>query len=221
MRDWRGFFLQEDELLGGPRTVVFIDYQNAHATAHEQYSDYGTPIHESLVDPLLLGERVLKQRAPGGELVEVRVYRGKPDPRKEPTLASFNDQHHSAWVKDPRVTVIRRTLWYPRDWGQPGCYEAPREKGIDVALAIDLVRMGYDKSYEVGIVFSRDTDLSPAIEMVRDLRLAHVETAGWDSASRLRIKNVYHHSLDAEAFEAVKDRRYYGPKRPMPPMPRP
>lgn len=193
-----------------PKVVVFIDYQNAHQSAHEAYTGFGTPIHEALIDPLLLAERIIAKRAPGGDLLQVRVYRGKPDPRKEPKLASYNDKHFNAWVKDPRVTMIRRTLRYPDDWDQPECIERPREKGIDVALAIDMVRLASEKRFEVGILFSRDTDLAPAVETIRDHRLAHVETAGWDTASRLRVSRVYHHSLTSEDFEEVRDKRYYG-----------
>lgn len=51
------------------------------------------------------------------------------------------------------------------------------EKGIDVAMAIDLVRMAMRKELDAAVVVSSDTDLVPAIEMVYELRLAHVEVA--------------------------------------------
>ena len=137
------------------------------------------------------------------------MYRGKPESRKEPTLASANDKHFNAWMQDERVTMRRRTLSYPQDWGKPGCVEKPREKGIDVSLAIDMVRLAFEKKYEVGILFSRDTDLLPALEMVRDLGLAHVEVAGWEGASRLRLPGLWYHELDVEDFRAVRDTRYY------------
>jgi uncharacterized LabA/DUF88 family protein len=196
-----------------PKVTVFIDYQNTHQTAHETYMPLGTEIYDSLLDPGALAERLVSKRAPGGVLHQVRVYRGKPDPRKEPLLASFNDKHFDAWKCDPRVIIRRRTLRYPSDWGEPGCTERPREKGIDVELAIDLVRLAVCGDIEVGIVLTRDTDLVPAIEAVRDFKWAHVETAGWDTASRLRVSGVYHHELSREDFEACRDRRYYGSGR--------
>lgn len=111
-----------------PQVTVFIDYQNTHQTSHETYMPYGAEVHESLLDPLLLAERLTSKRAPGGVLREVRVYRGQPDPSREPVLASYNDKQFDAWKSDPRVMIRRRTLRYPSDWGEPTCREKAREK---------------------------------------------------------------------------------------------
>jgi uncharacterized LabA/DUF88 family protein len=192
-----------------PKTTVFIDYQNAHQSGHHRYCSAHEPIYECLLDPAKLAERVVAKRAPGGEITDIRVYRGKPEPRKEPKLASANDKHFNAWMTDYRVTMKRRMLMYPDGWGEPGCFERPREKGIDVSIAIDMVRLAFEQKYEVGILFSRDTDLLPAIEMVRDLKLAHVEVAGWDGASRLRLPGLWYHELDEADFRAVRNTRHY------------
>lgn len=192
-----------------PRVGFFVDYQNAHASGHERYCGAFDRMHECLLDPLKLAQQIIKRRAPGGEIAEVRVYRGKPDTRKEPFLASANDRQFSAWVQDRRVNVIRRPLRYPNDWGEPDCIEKPREKGIDVQLAVDLVRLAYENAFDVYIVFSRDTDLLPPIEMLRDHRLGHVEVAGWDGSSRLRLHKLWYHELDEDDFIAARDTRAY------------
>lgn len=41
------------------------------------------------------------------------------------------------------------------------------EKGIDVRIAIDLVRLALDDEYDVGLIFSQDQDLSEATEEVK------------------------------------------------------
>lgn len=107
--------------------------------------------------------------------------------------------------------MLRRPLRYPYDWGKPGCVEKPREKGVDVELAIDLVRLGLTTEYEVAIVFSRDTDLLPAIELVADLPRVHIEVATWDGASSLRLKyrKLYCHKLPLADFVASRDPRDY------------
>ena len=61
---------------------------------------------------------------------------------------------------DNGVRFVTRTLKYPKNW--PG--ERAREKVIDVRLAIDTVTLAHE--YDVAIVASRDTDLSPAVEHV-------------------------------------------------------
>ncbi len=142
-----------------PSVTVFIDYQNAHLSGHENWCALGEQVHLCLIHPVRLAERLVACRAPGGSLTSVRVYRGRPDPRKDARAAARSDQQAHEWEQDPRVHMFRRPLWYPRNWGDRDCYEKPREKGVDVSLAIDVVRMAIRAEYEVGIIFSRDTDL--------------------------------------------------------------
>ena len=46
-------------------------------------------------------------------------------------------------------------------------YERSREKGIDVKLAADLIIGAMDDKYDSAILVSSDTDLVPAIDIVR------------------------------------------------------
>ena len=82
------------------------------------------------------------------------------------------------------------------------------EKGIDVALAIDYVRLAMERRYDVGILFSRDTDLVPCLETVMDLRLAHPEVSTWEGSERLRVRGSHApwcHYLSATDYQAVQD----------------
>lgn len=114
-----------------------------------------------------------------------------------------------------------RDLRYPRDWSQEGCVDAPREKGVDVELATDLVTMGLDGQYQVGIVMSADFDLVPAIDYMVRRRLSRgapdVEVAAWksdqgDKPLRIRLNNrpLYCIWLDRSAYWGVCDERDYG-----------
>lgn len=195
-----------------PSVGVFIDYQNVHMSAHEQFCAWGESPDRCVLDPLRLAEVVVGKRAGGGSLTHVWVYRGRPDPRKQARLTAANDKQFQAWLHDPRVNIKRRPLRYPRDYGQPGCVEAPREKGIDVSLAIDLVRAGLDKRYDAIVLMSRDTDLMPAVEMVFSLPGAHIEVATWDGATRLRSsggRSLWCHMLTEDDWRACRDRRPY------------
>jgi uncharacterized LabA/DUF88 family protein len=194
-----------------PKVTVFIDYQNAHMTGHEKWCPPGEQAHHCLIDPLRLAEKLVAGRAPGGTLEAVRVYRGRPDSRIDAHAAARSDKQAAAWSSDPRVTMVRRPLSYPRDFGQPTCFEKPREKGIDVSLAIDMVRMALNTEYEVGILFSRDNDLLPALELVIDLPDVHTEVATWEGASRLSLKyrKLYCHKLPQSTFAEVRDPRLY------------
>jgi len=62
-------------------------------------------------------------------------------------------------------------------------WQRPQEKGIDVALGVDLVDLAHRGEYDVAIVFSLDADLLPALERVQDMGLRvgrpRVEVAAW------------------------------------------
>jgi len=46
-------------------------------------------------------------------------------------------------------------------------YERSREKGIDVKIAVDLIIGALDNKYDTAILVSSDTDLVPALDLVR------------------------------------------------------
>ena len=101
--------------------MIFLDYQNVHLGARELFTGYGTPVQDSLVHPVKIAERIIEKRRFGGECTGIRVYRGRPNPERQPTLTAANDAQTSAWERDERVVVRRRTLNY-RGWPE----ERPR-----------------------------------------------------------------------------------------------
>jgi hypothetical protein len=122
------------------RVIVFVDYQNVRGWARRQFHPVNVHPAAGHVDPLHLAQLLTARRNRPSELIEVRVYRGRPSPDHQAGAAAANDRQTATWQPSRLVTVIRRPLRYPPDWPA-----APAvEKGIDVALAIDLVAMGKD-----------------------------------------------------------------------------
>lgn len=119
------------------------------------------------------------------------------------------------------VQVFPRTLRYPKNWPS----EPAREKGIDVALAVDLVRLLLiEEAADVGIVASTDSDLLPALQAViespktRAWGWPRVEAMTWKPLWHKRLnlgfKTIWCHGLDRAQYEAVADDRDYlsGPR---------
>lgn len=184
--------------------MVFLDYQNIFLTAHEQFQPRQVSARTSHLDPLRLGHLLVERRDGNATLTGVRVYRGLPVFDRQPDAAAANDRQTSAWSRSPLVTTVRRPLRYPRGWPNV----RSQEKGVDVALAIDYVRLALEGAYDVGILVSRDTDLVPALETVIELNLAHVEVATWVGCSRLRLpasNRPWCHYLSAADFQSVLD----------------
>jgi hypothetical protein len=48
----------------------------------------------------------------------------------------------------------------------------PSEKGVDVRLALDLIRLGFANRFDVGLIFSQDQDYSEAAKEIRAISRA-------------------------------------------------
>jgi uncharacterized LabA/DUF88 family protein len=186
------------------RVVVFIDYQNVHGWARRQFLPYGADAAQGHIFPLKVGELLTSRRKRPSELIEVRVYRGRPNPERQSGAARANDRQTADWERSSKVQVVRRNLMYPEDYPQSKAIE----KGIDVAIAVDMIRMGLGREMDVAILFSSDQDLLPAVETLIDRRICHVEVAAWSGAARIRLGDTqipWCHFLTEQAFGDVRD----------------
>jgi uncharacterized LabA/DUF88 family protein len=193
------------------RVVVFLDYQNVYHRARDAFCSPDASASQGQVDPLALGH-LLAGRLPGGRLAGVRVYRGRPSRRRDPrSYAAYRRQTaKQASRGGGLVTVISRDLRYPPEWPR----RAAQEKGIDVALAVDFVMMVARRQYDVGILFSSDTDLVPALEAVLALRPDDppaCEVAAWAAPGErprslsVRGAHLRRHLLAEADFRSVAD----------------
>jgi hypothetical protein len=87
-----------------------------------------------------------------------------------------------------------------------------------VELAVAAVEWVLTEQCDVAIVFSHDTDLIPAVELLIGLKGSGcVETASWTSETfnrRLRTKPpVYHHTVTAAVFASIETRINYAHRR--------
>jgi len=209
-----GFFFSGASAMVKARVVVFVDYRNTYRRARECFFPSGAPQREGHVHPLALGHQLMKadRRAAPCELRGVRAYSGIPNGRKDPSGNAAAQRQADRWTKSG-VDVTNRPLRYPEGW--PDCAEKPEEKGIDVALAIDVVMMAHRNLYDVGIVMSCDTDLRPAIEAVMDNTSKRIEVAAWrarpSETERLWVPghSIFCNWLDLENFSGCCDSTDY------------
>ena len=164
------------------RVIIFLDYQNVIKRAYAYYvKNLDKANIVSQINPTKLGDLLIRKYTDTRELKQIRVYTGIPSEKKDVKAFIAASRRIELWQSDPLVKVITRPLSYPLGWpksSKPG--EKPREKGIDVNIAIDFVTMAIRKEYEVGILFSVDTDLKPALEFVLSNDVsARAEVAAW------------------------------------------
>lgn len=232
-----GIIFSRSQGVSKDRVVVFLDYQNIYYLARNAFfSDQNLSNFYGQISPIKLGELLIQKGSqersekglPNRELTEVRVYTGIPNPDFNKDGYSRSRRQFAIWPsEDPRVTVKTRELRYPTGWPRNHREgEKPREKGVDIALAIDFVTMAYKHEYEVGIIFSADSDFKPALEYVWDKSiLARPEVAAWKGNEvkdlwsekrynqRLSLdsdnRNPYCHWLDREDYEQICDHTDY------------
>ena len=148
------------------RVALFIDAQNVLQAARRCFHDDAATHHtHGQTDPLALGNLICERLPPGltRTLSEVRIYTGRPDSSKQPKTYGAHMRHCEAWERAGAI-VIPRALRYPGDWPATRA----EQKGVDVELAIDFIAGAIDGRYDVGVIFSTDTDLRPALEFVTD-----------------------------------------------------
>ena len=199
------------------RVAVFIDYQNVYRSARRTFGlDHG-PHWEGQVHPQRLGLVLKGVGDDSRELVAVRVYRGMPSSRHDSRGYGAASRQIAAWRSQASTTVIVRPLRYPRSYPS----DPPQEKGIDVCIALDYVMMALHDEYDVGVLFSADTDLIPALEVVaRERGPSSCEVAAWKAADgparRLRIKsaNIWCHLLTLSRYKHVHDPTDYNVASP-------
>lgn len=208
------------------RLCVFIDYQNTYKRARACFGNATTENDFTFgqIFPRRLGV-LLRQRAEEAgkprELTEVRVYRGEPDAMRSRVGQAACQRQVRFWRAQAAVEPFTRPLNYrPIKWegAVPTDWEV-REKGIDVMIAVDMVRGALADEYDVAVLMSADTDLLPAAEAVLEAG-KWLEFAAWRPdvgyASHLRIdgRQTWCHHLRRDDFERVSDRTDY--TRPVP-----
>ena len=204
------------------RVMVFVDGQNLYKTCRQLF---GHPLcHPHLLAEYLAGPRTV--HAPS-----CRFYTGRPNqnvPGQGNNLRNLD--RRLAAIRRSGVTVITRTLRYHWDWGhrerlptptfdagpqmvtlRP--WQRPHEKGIDLALALDVVELSLTGALDVAIVVSLDRDLQEIPLALRKLRAFLARPVRLEAAvpvvdgSQPKILPgfAYTHQITPAVFELIRD----------------
>jgi uncharacterized LabA/DUF88 family protein len=150
-----------------PRAIAFVDGQNLFNAAKEAFG-YTFPNYDVLK---LAGEVA---SLGGWHLTQTRFYTGVPE-RSDPRQAFWNNK--LAALGRQGVVLFSRALRYhqeevPLPDGSASKVRVPVEKGVDVRLALDLIRLALAGEFDVAIIFSQDQDYSEAAREIRSISKA-------------------------------------------------
>lgn len=203
------------------RTCVFVDGQNLFHAAREAFG-YPYPNY----DVARLAERVCAQQ--GWQLAQTHFYTGIPDPSDDLFWSHFWTAKLAAMGRQG-VRVFSRPLRYRNQTvrvpgGASHTFLVGQEKGIDVRIALDIVRAVRQNLCDVALVFSQDEDLSEVADEVRALAREHrrwvkMASAFPDSPTRHYRRGVNKTDwirIDRATYETCLDSTDYRPKRTKP-----
>jgi len=150
------------------RVVAFFDGQNLF---HHSKAAFGYPFPN--YDPHKLAEHICGLK--GWQLTAVYFYTGVPSDIDKPFWNHFWTAK-MAVMGTRGIKTFSRPLRYRNQSiilpdGSTTVAPVGQEKGIDVRIALDIVRYALDDAYDVALIFSQDQDLSEAVEDVKKISL--------------------------------------------------
>jgi len=145
------------------RTVLFFDGQNLYHGAKDAWAPVPHSPGNVYAWPSYDVESIsswLVSRKAGRRLQQVRFYTGVPDPHR----GNVEEFWHGFWTNKLRHLGSRGVYVYRGRVNAGG-----QEKGVDVSLAIDLIRLTYESAYDVAIILSQDADFIPAVKLAKEI----------------------------------------------------
>ncbi|MBN2361665.1 MAG: NYN domain-containing protein [Deltaproteobacteria bacterium] len=200
------------------RAIAFFDGQNLFYAAREAFG-YRYPNY----DPIALAQVACQQG--GWQLAQVRFYTGVPDQRDDQFWNHF-------WVAKlgqmgrEGVHTFSRALRYRHQTvrlpdGSEQVALIGQEKGIDIRIALDVVRLAHRREYDVGVIFSQDQDLSEVAEEIRVIareqnryiKLCSAFPSSPTSRNTRGINKTDWLRIDRTTYTTCVDKRDYRPKQ--------
>jgi uncharacterized LabA/DUF88 family protein len=199
------------------RTIAFFDGQNLFHTVKSAFG-YIYPNY----DVKALAQSICA--AKGWQLDQVRFYTGVPDSTDNAMWSGFwaakllAMSRQGVWTFSRPLRYRNQTVKLPD--GTSHAFLAAEEKGVDVRIALDVIRLAHRRDYDVALVFSQDQDLS---EVAAEVRTISMEQSRWikmasafpvSPASRNRrgINSTDWIRIDRAVYDACIDPRDYRPK---------
>ena len=196
------------------RAVVFIDGQNLFHCSKTAFG-YSYPNY----DVASLSRKICENK--GWQLTQVRFYTGIPDVADDAFWHNFWSAK-LAYLGKTGIYVFSRSLRYRNQTvklsdGTSHTFLVGEEKGIDVRIALDVIRLAHRGDYDVALIISQDQDLSEAADEVRTIsneqqrwiRIASAFPNSPTAKNHRGINNTEWIPIDRTLYDACLDPRDY------------
>jgi uncharacterized LabA/DUF88 family protein len=201
------------------RAVTFFDGQNLFHSAKEA-SGYKWPN----CDPAALSKAVCASH--GWDCVGMRFYTGVPDASDKPFWNHFWVAKCAQMGREGVVPFTRPLVYRNKEVKLPDgsvhTFLDGDEKGIDLRIAIDVIRLAHTNVYDVALIFCRDQDFS---EVADEVKLISKSTNRWIKVASAYpfspavrnyrgINNTQWVPISRTLYDTCLDKRDYRPKKP-------
>lgn len=181
-------------------SMAFFDVQNLfrHAkTAFQGETEDG--YHHPNFDPKKLHDKVARELGYCPNLT--RFYTGVPPQSKSEMWSGYWNNRVMA-LQRMGVFVETRKLRYHNEELENGTVrKVPQEKGIDIRIALDLMKCARKKEFDAAIIFSQDQDLSEAVAEVKDIAI--------EQGRKIKIISAFPESQVATARRGINKTDWY------------
>lgn len=171
----------------------------------------------------MLAERIAASR--GWTLTQTFFYTGIPDPTDNPFWNHFWTAK-LAVMGTRGIQTFSRSLRYRNQTirlpdNSVTTILVGQEKGIDIRIALDVVRLARENRYDAALIFSQDQDLS---EVADEVRAISIQQARWikvacafpsspTAENRRGINNTDWIKIDRTTYDACLDPNDYRLKK--------
>ncbi|MCL4839216.1 MAG: NYN domain-containing protein [Thermoanaerobaculia bacterium] len=199
---------------GTKRAVVFVDGQNLFYAVKQAFG-YSFPNYDV---PALARSLCDRQ---GWALSGIHFYTGIPSAQDDPFWNRFWSAKLGVMGTRGVVTYSRQLRYRNQTVALPGGSSTTvlvgQEKGVDVRLALDVVRLAREAAFDVALLLSQDQDLSEVADEVRQIsigqrrwiKVASAYPASPTYANRRGVNRTDWLSFDRSFYDACIDRTDY------------
>lgn len=196
--------------------MAFFDAQNLFQHAKDAFGH-----HHPNFDPTKLHHAVCA--ANGWTPNLVRFYTGVPDANRNAMWAGYWNNRVLSLKRNGVSVTTRKLRYHDNQVEMPdGTIETTtsvQEKGIDVRLSLDVVKLARKKNFEVAVIFSQDQDLCEVVDEIKEIakeqgRFIHIccpFPSSSTATSRRGIDGTNWFRMDRTFYDACLDPRDYRP----------
>ena len=178
------------------RVAVFIDGSNFYNGLRDNIGRMDVDFHR-------FGRKLAEMAE--GELLRIYYYNARVDPDFDPDNYEKQQRFITHLAHTPHLTLrLGKLVYYQVRGEEAGRKHYAVEKGLDVKLAIDLVRLAVNRACEVAVIVSGDKDLAEVVEYGKEMGLEVVSAffpRGLSESLATRADKVFY--LNEESLEEI------------------